>query len=211
MSYNLFEVKTMKKLSKMSRQLQLFNEVHIIVEDQDKSISPDGLMNNFGISRRMLQRDLKDFRDSGLINLKYDKVSNRYILSDKTLEPKEIATRRMQHLNRLYRIGTLVVTLSKTPSRDLEEYKDGVRYFNEYLEDAKENPKKNTPEDIEMMRDFYIPRLNFYDLKKEYYNLFPDSNERTRQRDFEEINKAGFEIYYSRKFKAFIFEEDSEY
>ena len=48
-------------------------------------------------------------------------------------------------------------------------------------------------------------------MKKEYYNLFPDSNERTRQRDFEEINKAGFEIYYSRKFKAFIFEEDSEY
>ena len=78
------------------------------------------------------------------------------------------------------------------------------------MEDAKENPEENTPEDIEMMRDFYIPRLKFYDLKKEYYILFPDSNERTRQRDFEEMNKAGFEIYYSREFKAFIYEEHSE-
>ena len=200
----------MKKLSKMSRQLQLFYEVHKIVVDRDTIISPDELMYDFGITRRMLQRDLKDFRDSGLINLKYDKAADRYVISEKPLEHEEIAARRLQHLNRLYRIGTLIVSLSKTPSHDLEEYEDGKRYFNEYMEDAKENPEENTPEDIEMMRDFYIPRLKFYDLKKEYYILFPDSNERTRQRDFEEMNKAGFEIYYSREFKAFIYEEYSE-
>lgn len=197
-------------MSKMSRQLQLFNHINPIKEDPGMVIRPLGLMTAFGFSRRMLQRDLKDFRDCGLINLKYDKISDRYVLNDKPIESGEIAARRKQHLNRLYRIGTLIVSLSKTPSRVLEDYEAGVQEFNEYLEEAKENPEENSPEDIEMMREFYIPRLRLADLKKEYYALFPDSNERTRQRDFKEMNNAGFEVYYSRELKAFIYEDDSE-
>lgn len=46
----------------------------------------------------------------------------------------------------------------------------------------------------------------FPDIKAAYYSLFPSSNERTRQRDFKELNHAGFCIYYSRKYKTFIFE-----
>ena len=107
MSYNWFEGKAMKKLSKMSRQLQLFYEVHKIVVDRDTIISPDELMYDFGITRRMLQRDLKDFRDSGLINLKYDKAADRYVISEKPLEHEEIAARRLsrypKHLHTIWR------------------------------------------------------------------------------------------------------------
>ncbi|MCR5474708.1 MAG: hypothetical protein K6F28_05830 [Lachnospiraceae bacterium] len=39
-------------------------------------------MNEFGISQRMLQRDLKDLRDCGLINVKYNKARNMYIKSE---------------------------------------------------------------------------------------------------------------------------------
>ena len=92
----------------------------------------------------------------------------------------------------------------------LLELADNDETLKEYLEEAKENPEENSPEDIEMMREFYIPRLRLADLKKEYYALFPDSNERTRQRDFKEMNNAGFEVYYSRELKAFIYEDDSE-
>ena len=94
-------------------------------------------------------------------------------------------------------------------SDDLEQYEFGVQEFEEYLELSKEDPENYPPEDIEDMREFYIPQdFEFYDLKAEYYALFPDSNERTRQRDFEEMNRAGFDIYYSRKYKSFIFEYD---
>lgn len=201
----------MRKLSKMSRQLQLFYVLYNIHKDPETIIGPNDLINSFGISLRSLQRDLKDFRDSGLINLKYNKIEDRYVEDKSPVKHEEIDARRMQHLIRLHRIGTLTVSLSQTLAHDLEEYKYGVKYFNEYLEDAKENPEENTPEDIEMMREFYIPKLNFHDLKAEYYALFPDSTERTRQRDFAEMNKAGFEIYYSKEFKSYIYVDDTDY
>lgn len=192
---------------KMARQLQIFDQIKNV--RNGAICSPTELMSAFGISRRMLQRDLKDIRESGLINVKYNKSNDRYVLNEKVPEDTPISPRRKQHLVRLYRIGTLILKLSKTYSSQLKSYEFGLEEFNEYLEDAKDDPDNNTPEDIEGMREFYIPQdFEFYDLKAEYYALFPDSNERTRQRDFEELNRAGFSIYYSRKHKSFIFEYD---
>jgi len=190
---------------KMARQLQIYD---IIAGIRNGAVySPTEIMSSFGISRRMLQRDLKDLRDCGLINVKYDKTKDQYVLDEDTFFDNTASPRRKQHLLRLYRIGTLIHCLTRTDSDSLEKYEYGVKEFEEYLEDAKEDPENNSPEDIESMREFYIPQdFEFYDLKAEYYALFPDSNERTRQRDFEEMNHAGFKIYYSRKYKSFIFE-----
>lgn len=192
---------------KMARQLQIYD---IIAGIRNGAVySPTEIMSSFGISRRMLQRDLKDLRDCGLINVKYDKTKDQYVLDEDTVFDNTASPRRKQHLLRLYRIGTLIHCLTRTDSDSLEKYEYGVKEFEEYLEDAKEDPESNSPEDIESMREFYIPQdFEFYDLKAEYYSLFPDSNERTRQRDFEEMNRAGFEIYYSRKYKSFIYEYD---
>jgi len=190
---------------KMARQLQIYD---IIAGIRNGAVySPTEIMSSFGISRRMLQRDLKDLRDCGLINVKYDKTKDQYVLDEDTFFDNTASPRRKQHLLRLYRIGTLIHCLTRTDSDSLEKYEYGVKEFEEYLEDAKEDPENNSPEDIESMREFYIPQdFEFYDLKAEYYALFPDSNERTRQRDFEEMNRAGFNIYYSRTYKSFIFE-----
>ncbi len=192
---------------KMARQLQIYD---IIAGIRNGAVySPTEIMSSFRISRRMLQRDLKDLRDCGLINVKYDKTKDQYVLDEDTVFDDTASPRRRQHLLRLYRIGTLIHCLTRTDSDSLEKYEYGVKEFEEYLEDAKEDPENNSPEDIESMREFYIPQdFEFYDLKAEYYSLFPDSNERTRQRDFEEMNRAGFEIYYSRKYKSFIYEYD---
>ena len=192
---------------KMARQLQIYD---IIAGIRNGAVyNPTEIMSSFGISRRMLQRDLKDLRDCGLINVKYDKTKDQYVLDEDTVFDDTASPRRRQHLLRLYRIGTLIHCLTRTDSDSLEKYEYGVKEFEEYLEDAKEDPENNSPEDIESMREFYIPQdFEFYDLKAEYYSLFPDSNERTRQRDFEEMNRAGFEIYYSRKYKSFIYEYD---
>ena len=193
------------KRSKMTRQLQLYDTIASICNDA--VYSPTELMDSFGISLRMLQRDLKDLRDCGLINVRFNKSEKKYVIAGDAVFDESAATRRKQHLTRLYRIGTLIVNLSRTDPNELEDYEYGLKQFNEYLEDAKADPENNPPEDIEVMRSFYIPHeLEFYDLKAEYYSLFPESNERTRQRDFEEMTCAGFTIYYSRKYKSFIFE-----
>ena len=194
-----------KKRSKMTRQLQLYDTIASICNGA--VYSPAELMDSLGISLRMLQRDLKDLRDCGLINVRFNKSENKYVIAGDAVFDESAATRHRQHLTRLYRIGTLIVSLSRTDPDELEDYEHGLKQFNEYLEDAKADPENNPPEDIEAMRSFYIPHeLEFYDLKAEYYALFPESNERTRQRDFEEMTCAGFTIYYSRKYKSFIFE-----
>ena len=194
-----------KKRSKMTRQLQLYDTIAPI--RSGAVYSPSELMDLFGISLRMLQRDLKDLRDCGLINVRFNKCENKYVIAGDAVFDESAATRRKQHLTRLYRIGTLIASLSRTDPDELEDYESGLKQFNEYLEDVKADPENNPPKDIEVMRSFYIPHeLEFYDLKAEYYALFPESNERTRQRDFEEMTCAGFTIYYSRKYKSFIFE-----
>ncbi|MCR5331204.1 MAG: hypothetical protein K6E62_08445 [Lachnospiraceae bacterium] len=165
-------------ISKITRQLRLYDTV--IGIKNGAIYGPSDLMDTFRISLRMLQRDLKDLRDSGLINLKYHKTSDRYLIAGSAVFDDTAGIRRKQHLMRLYRIGTLIHSLPSIDVNDFASFECGVQ-------------------------EFYIPDIEFYDLKAEYYALFPDSNERTRQRDFEEMCRAGFEIYYSRKCKSFVY------
>ena len=191
-------------ISKITRQLRLYDTV--IGVKNGAVYSPAELMDAFGISLRMLQRDLKDLRDSGLINLKYHKASDKYLIAGSAGFDDTASIRRKQHLMRLYRIGTLIHNLPGIDADEFASFECGIQEFSEYLKEAKNDPENNSPEDIEWMRKFYIPDIEFYDLKAAYYELFPDSNERTRQRDFEEMNRAGFHIYYSRKHRSFIYE-----
>ena len=194
---------TKNGISKITRQLRIYDTVFGI---RSGSIySPADLMKTFGISLRMLQRDLKDLRDCGLINLKYDRARDKYIIAEDTVSDDTSDIRRKQHLKRLYRIGTLIHSLSCIDPESFESLELGTQEFSEYLEEVRNDPEYNSPEDIEAMRRFYIPDIEFYDLKAEYYALFPDSNERTRQRDFEEMCRAGFEIRYSRKHRSFVY------
>ena len=61
-------------MTKMARQLNIYNRVSEVPTLEEISfgviISPKEIMREFGISQRMLQRDLKDLRDCGLINVK---------------------------------------------------------------------------------------------------------------------------------------------
>ena len=190
---------------KMSRQLQIYDLIAGV--ENGAVYGPSDVMSIFKISQRMLQRDLKDLRDCGLINVRYDRSSDRYVVAKDVPFDDTVPVRRRQHLTRLYRIGTLIRRLSSIDPEDLENYESEINEYNEYLEDVKDDPENNSPEDLAYMRKFFIRNeIIFYDLKAEYYSLFPDSNERTRQRDFEEMNRAGFYIYYSRKYKAFIYE-----
>ena len=185
--------------SKMTRQLQIY-----YLLTTSKIIGPNDIMNTFGITRRMLQRDLKDLRDCGLINVKYDRASDNYIIAGDAVFDETAKDRRKQHLIRLYRIGSLIHQLGKVSSDGIRIYETILEEYELSVQDSLSDPINNPPEDVP---DKPEP-LDLPDIKGKYYELFPDSNERTRQRDFEEMNRAGFNIYYSRRHKAFIFEYD---
>ncbi|WP_242839365.1 hypothetical protein [Oribacterium sp. P6A1] len=161
-------------------------------------------MQEFNITRRMLQRDLKDIRDSGLLNTKLDRANNSYVKIAAVAFDEKISDRRKAHLIRLYRIGTLIWSLPHISKATLHMYENKIEEYEYALQESLDDPKQYPPE--------YLPDKpelpEFPDLKAQYYELFPDSNERTRQRDFEELNRAGFRIYYERKYKAFFFECD---
>ena len=187
------------KPSKMTRQLKIYYRLTF-----SQIIGPADIMLEFNITRRMLQRDLKDFKDSGLLNTKPDRKNNNYIKSDDAVFDESAPKRRKSHLVRLYRIGTLIHELSKTGKEDLHMYGSALDDYVFEIQLSKQNPTEYPPEEISDKPEPF----DFPNIKAEYYALFPDSNERTRQRDFEELNRAGFKLYYDRKYKTFIFEYD---
>ena len=152
----------------------------------------------------MLQRDLKDMKDSGLLSVKLDRANNNYIKTDTAVFDETAPDRRRSHLLRLYRIATLIRSLPHTGIDTLHKYETGLEEYAYALQDSLSDPAQYPQEELPEK-----PALpDFPNLKAKYYELFPDSNERTRQRDFEELNRAGFKIYYDRKYKSFIFEYD---
>ena len=185
--------------SKMTRQLKIYYRL-----TASKIIGPDDIMREFDISRRMLQRDLKDIKDSGLLNVKLDRANNNYIKTNDAVFDETAPDRRRSHLLRLYRIGTLIWSFPHISIDTLHIYENLLEEYEDALQDSLNDPEQYPPEELPDKPDF--PDLP--DLKAGYYELFPDSNERTRQRDFEELNRAGFKIYYERKYKAFLFEYD---
>ena len=193
----------MSNNSKMIRQLRLYRNIC-----RTWYHGPDELMERFKISRRMLQRDLKDLRDAGVINLTLDKKDNNYV---ETSEPpffdESVTGRRRQHLVRLKRLTTLMDNLERTDMDKISHYESELEEYDWYKEYMVEDPEEFPPEDLGDPP--VMPVLE--DVKASYYSLFPESNERMRQRDFSALNDAGYNIYYSHKYKTIIFEDDWEY
>ena len=193
----------MSNNSKIIRQLCLYRNIR-----RTWYHGPDELMKRFNISRRMLQRDLKDLRDAGAIRLYLDKKNNNYVESKEPPVFDESATgRHRQHLIRLNRLTTLMDELKRTDMDALRRYESDLEDYIWYKEAMEEDPEEFPPEDLDEPPEFPI----LEDIKASYYTLFPDSNERMRQRDFSALNDAGYKIYYSHKYRSFIFEDPYEY
>lgn len=191
-----------KNNDKIIRQISIYSNILSTVYH-----GPDDLMKRFGINRRMLQRDLKDLRDAGIIRLKLDKKENNYIKAEIPVEFDGSATgRHRQHLVRLNRLATLINRLPRTPIYELNTYEMEYQEYLDYKEYMVEDPKTFPPGDL-----WNPPVMPVWEnIKEAYYELFPDSSERMRQRDFEALNEAGFDIHYDRKYRNFIFVDSSE-
>ena len=50
---------------------------------------------------------------------------------------------------------------------------------------------------------------NVYTCKMCYYDLFPDASERMRQRDFEQLNRIGYDISYDNTQRRYFMWEDN--
>ena len=168
---------------------------------------PGDLTLHFGISRRMLQRDLKDLRDAGVMQVEYEKRHKNYDESFIDTGLDETATgRRRQHLLRLRRLSTLFLHMERTDVYALEEYESALEEYLSIKEYMKEDPETFPPGSLG--KPPKTPVLE--DIIASYYSLFPDSNERMRQRDFKALCDAGLNIYYDHRYRAVIFDPCDE-
>ena len=85
----------------------------------------------------------------------------------------------------------------------LYRYESSLEEYIWYKEAMEEDPEAFPPENLGDMPK--MPVLE--DIKASYYELFPNSNERMRQRDFSALRDVGYEIYYSHKYRRIIFED----
>lgn len=168
-------------LTKLERQLLMYD-----IFFQCTVIEFVEITNLLPINKKMIERDIKDLTDAGLISVAFSKKENGYIHSGK---PKfcetETNERRKEHLTRLSRLATLMRELDSNWSDEHEEDlellargDDEDASYLEYLEEKKDD---------------------YYTAVDSYYELFPDASEEDWKRDFETLNRIGYTIYCTEK------------
>ncbi len=97
-------------LSQVERQLLLYE----LFMFNSESVSKELIKRCLPISGRMLQRDLKDLTEAGLISAKYSRTEKAYIQhpGSAVFNPGKAAGRRLAHLERLHRLGVSMKSLA---------------------------------------------------------------------------------------------------
>lgn len=163
------------ELSKIERQLLLY-EIFLHCEVTEFA----EITSRLPINKRMIQRDIVDLREAGLVDMVYSKKERGYVKKDTPPFNEQAVGRRRQFLKYLYRLGTLMTELENEDIAAWEKELD--------KEDGEEK--------------------EYFTAKDSYYELFPDSSERTRQRDFKTLRRIGHEIRYDNNDHCFVMEED---
>ncbi len=106
-------------LTKTERQLLLYE-----VFDRFYGQDLDTIFSVLPIERRMLQRDVKDLIDAGLISVTFSKEKQAYIKSKQAISFREDMKRpnRTKHLEVLNRLGTLLRELDNDEISSEEKY-----------------------------------------------------------------------------------------
>lgn len=156
-------------LSQTERQLLVY-EIFAVSRE---SFSYEEIYSLLPVSRKMLQRDLKDMENAGLAVVRFSRKENGYkrdrekpcVLQETDSEQKN------RHLKRLARLGKLMMELE---ADEIDLYDD---YFNEHG----------------FVREHYVSA------KDRYEEWFPEQSDRNRERDFATLNRIGYRIDYHRR------------
>jgi len=184
------------KITKLERQILLYD---LMSDEYAFHGRQEVFRRRFVSNLRMLQRDLKDLRDAGLLSMKYDSTHDQYnsnLGKNETLTFNDAVTgRRRSHLLRLRRLCILYSCLETSDPDDLVNYEIEVKDY-KY---AKKHPEEYPPE--------WIVEPSFPELicaRKQYFALFPNVSERTMWRDFNVLKHLGMPIKYYRKYGVYL-------
>lgn len=160
-------------LSQVERQLLLY-ELFLF---NPESVTRELIKTAVPIPNRMLQRDLRHLTEAGLICVSYSRKEEAYIQHPEKarFNPKDVAGRKLLHLERLSRIGMLMERLYNDPL-DKGELFDGKK-----LKSIKQNYEELCPgiPDRTRQRDFTVLRNIGYPIEYireyRYYNAWDNA------------------------------------
>lgn len=163
------------ELKKIERQVLLYE-----VLSWSKIADKEYIFSYLPMGNRMLERDMKDLSDAGLINLRFDRKRKCYVKNEKEyfIDDSEWTEVRRRHLNRLYRLCHLICNLQN----------DEVRWDEEFIRDEKITAARSYREMFPecsprtMQKDFVtLNRIGYpikYDRKLRYYYFYDNANHR---------------------------------
>lgn len=157
------------ELTKIERQLLLFEIIsscEVTEYIEITSLLP--------IEKRMIQRDIKDLTDAGLISVTFSKEENGYVHNGTPVFDQTATGRRKRYLKDLNRIGTLMRELYND---DQSFWKDSHEPYYDYDEDGRA-----------FIMD--IP-ADYFTALDCYYDLFPHFSEQTQRQDLETLKHIG--------------------
>lgn len=135
---------------------------------------------------RMIQRDIRDLTDAGLLRVKYNSKRDTYFLTEYGFDPefqidKSISESHRKHLNKIRRLCILWEKLDAAEPFEISRYEEG---------------------------GLDLPPSGFLDARTSYHKLFPEISEGTMRRDFKILEDIGFSLIYNRKYKIFLIESE---
>lgn len=163
-------------VTKTERQLFLFEVFcwfHLLDLETIQAVIP--------IDRRMLQRDVKDLTDAGLINVTFSRKEHSYVKSPEkgVFRGDEESPARNRHLKALHRLGTLITDLYNDPidagePYDRKKYTSCKEVYEEMFPDVSQRTRQ---------RDFKtLCRLGYpirYNREIRYYEFYESADYRT--------------------------------
>lgn len=163
------------ELKKIERQVLLYE-----VLSGSKITDKDFIFSYLPVGDRMLERDMNDLSDAGLINLRFDRKKMCYVKNEKEyiIDDSEWTEAKRRHLKRLYRLCHLIDNLQN----------DEVIWDEEFIREEKMTAAKSYREMFPecsprtMQKDFAtLNRIGYpikYDRKLRYYEFFDNANHR---------------------------------
>lgn len=168
-------MKEKNKMPRLERQLRLYEVICNYAIAQFSNICEV-----FPYNMRLLQRDLADLRDAGLVSVKYSRKGKGYVITGIPKLNEKAAPCKMAHLKRLNRLGRL---MSQLVNEDIPLWE-----------------KKDNEEEGEIRE--------YVTAKDSYNQMFPGLSERTRQRDFNVLCSIGYNVFYNSSDHCFCQDED---
>ena len=167
--------KPFREVTRLDRQLLLY-EIFYYCEE----VSFEEITNRIPMDKRMIQRDIADLTDAGLLSVRYSRKIQAYIddwKAEKTEEKQQkkvMTQRRKEHLERLYRVAVLMFELMH------DEVDEGEKF----------------------------DRSRYKSCKDYYFEYFPEATLSRMYRDFAQLNRIGYGIEYIPEMDFYVMWED---